>query len=64
MRNLVIAKDTLGFYSLPKVRITCDIHYYSFPTLLPSLSFHLFFILFFLPAVHSTYNYGIPNLRQ
>lgn len=64
MRNLVITKGTLGFYNLPKVRITSDILSSSFPTLLPPPSFHLFFIPFVLPAVHSPYNYGIPNLRQ
>lgn len=43
MRCLVITEDTLGFYNLPKVRITCDT---LSPSLLHSLppSSHLFFI--------------------
>lgn len=60
MRYLVITTDSLGFYNLPKVTMTVDIPSFSFPTLIPDL----FLIPFFPPAVHSTFIYGIPNLKQ
>lgn len=66
MMHLAITKDTLGFSNFPKVRITCKILSSSFPTFLPTSfpSCHLPFIPFFPPSVHSTYIYGISNLKQ
>ena len=55
MRHFIIAKDTLGFIIF--LMLESCVKYFLFSSLLYPLPL-------FPSSVHSTYIYGIPNLKQ